>query len=162
MHYHGYLWRDSEAARSREQAHGHIDSPRFRTSSAPPIKVCWWLRKPAALVRGTWADPKEAVDWMAERYAGFAPRLVEAEPYWAPGEERRTAAARDLAAGRDVSWSYRLLAGSGPSWPPCAARPTPGTPRPTAPCAAPSPHPAERPGAPRSAAPAPPAGDEQG
>ncbi|MFC4562581.1 hypothetical protein ACFO4E_12015 [Nocardiopsis mangrovi] len=111
MHYHGYEWRGSDEERARHRAAGHIDSPGFRSSEVPPIKICWWLRRPAHAVQGTWDAAADAVGWMAERYAGIEAALEDPAPFWAATAGRHGAAERDLSAGRDVSWGYRLRDG---------------------------------------------------
>ncbi|MFC7327815.1 hypothetical protein [Marinactinospora rubrisoli] len=108
MHYHGYFWRGSEARRIREEVDGHVRGEGFASSDIPPIKTCWWLRRPEGVIAGTWSDASEAVHWMAERYGTFADALADPHPFWKPKAARRAAAARHLADGRDISWSYHL------------------------------------------------------
>ncbi|MFC3995729.1 hypothetical protein ACFOVU_07375 [Nocardiopsis sediminis] len=108
MHYHGFMWRGPEEQRARHRAASHIDGPGFRSSDIPPIKTCWWLRRPAHAVRGTWDDADGAVGWMAGQYADISDVLRDPEPFWKPDERRREAAIRDLSDGRDVAWGYLL------------------------------------------------------
>ncbi|WP_241563505.1 hypothetical protein [Streptomyces sp. E1N211] len=103
----------------------------FRTSDLPPLETAYWLVKPRSLVRGTWEEAKEAVAWLGERLAEFAPRfaaehdrdtarlarLVEAaaERLHAGGDGDTArlarlveAAAERLHAGGDVSYGHYL------------------------------------------------------
>ncbi|MHC0433132.1 hypothetical protein ACX6XY_23595 [Streptomyces sp. O3] len=95
MHHHGYLWTgpkqrfDDEALRRPP----YSDPPpadgspeliqRYKEAKAefpvvdlPPLETAYWLVKPGKLVRGTWAEPKEAAAWLGERLAEYAPRFA--------------------------------------------------------------------------------------
>ncbi|MFI1830954.1 hypothetical protein ACH41E_31605 [Streptomyces sp. NPDC020412] len=100
MHHHGYAWVgekrafDDEAVRRPphphpppDVAHGDAVAQRlldrhrevvkeFAVTSLPPIQTAHWLLKPAAAVRGTWADPEVAGAWLADRLAEYAPRFA--------------------------------------------------------------------------------------
>lgn len=100
MHHHGYAWVgekrtfDDEAV--RRPPHPHPPPPavpgdavaqrlldryrevvaEFAVTDLPPIQTAHWLLKPAATIRGTWAEPKEAGTWLADRLAEYAPRFA--------------------------------------------------------------------------------------
>ncbi|MFE4663875.1 hypothetical protein ACFRI7_09835 [Streptomyces sp. NPDC056716] len=128
MHHHGYLWTgpkrrfDDEAL--RRPAHS-LPPPgdgrpelvqRYREVRAefpvvdlPPLETAYWLVKPRKLVRGTWAEPKEAAQWLGERLTAYAPRF-DSE---ADRDSTRLAvlvrsAAERLARGGDVSLGFYL------------------------------------------------------
>ncbi|MUL40378.1 hypothetical protein FZ103_04155 [Streptomonospora sp. PA3] len=108
MHYHGYFWRGSDEERSRKARDTHIDGPQFTTADVPPVKMCWWLRKPADKVAGTWGEPEGAAEWMAAQYEKVRTEIDGPDAFWAPAGGRYAAALRDLADGRDVTWQYQL------------------------------------------------------
>ncbi|MDT0304804.1 hypothetical protein [Streptomonospora wellingtoniae] len=108
MHYHGYFWRGSDDDRSRRARDAHIDGPRFATADVPPAKMCWWLRKPADMVAGTWDDPAGAAKWMLAQYERVSREIEDAAAHWTPGDRRYAAALRDIADGRDVTWQYQV------------------------------------------------------
>ncbi|MBB5999041.1 hypothetical protein [Streptomonospora salina] len=108
MHFHGYFWRGSDRERSRKARDAHIDGPLFAAADVPPVKTCWWLRKPAARVRGTWDDAESAATWMVACYEGVRAEIDDAAAFWAPTGDRCAAALRDIADGRDITWQYRI------------------------------------------------------
>ncbi|WP_157036413.1 hypothetical protein [Streptomonospora alba] len=108
MHYHGYFWRGSDQDRSRKARDAHIDGPRFADADVPPVKACWWLRKPADRISGTWDDAESAAKWMVSRYEGVRGEIDAATAFWAPADDRYAPALRDISAGRDVTWQYQL------------------------------------------------------
>ncbi|MET8829963.1 hypothetical protein ABZX40_30705 [Streptomyces sp. NPDC004610] len=128
MHHHGYLWTgpkqrfDEEALRrpahplpppgdSRPeliQRYREVHAA-FPVADLPPLEIAHWLTKPEALVRGTWAEPKDAAGWLAERVADFAGRFA------APAERDQArlatlvpAAVARLAWGGDVARGFYL------------------------------------------------------
>ncbi|MEU7108569.1 hypothetical protein ACFQ2B_22355 [Streptomyces stramineus] len=127
MHIHGYAWLgekatfDKESLRRPPGAPPTASSPpdvvdrhrtavaEFPTADLPPLQTAHWLVKPAAMVRGTWQEPKEAGEWLGMQLAAFSPRFA------AQGErdvERlallvRSAVER-LAWGGDVSLGHYL------------------------------------------------------
>ncbi|MGM7446577.1 hypothetical protein, partial [Streptomyces tunisiensis] len=81
----------------------------FRTSDLPPLETAYWLVKPRSLVRGTWEEAKEAVAWLGERLAEFAPRFAaEHDRDTARLARLVEAAAERLHAGGDVSYGHYL------------------------------------------------------
>ncbi|SER05063.1 hypothetical protein SAMN04487983_1010213 [Streptomyces sp. yr375] len=128
MHHHGYLWTgpkprfDQEALRRPP----HPEPPpagsrpeliqryrevaaEFPTSDLPPLETALWLMKPRTVVRGTWDDPHEAVAWLAERLADYAPRFSSAAER-APARLARysNSATEQLSWGGDVSLGFYL------------------------------------------------------
>ncbi|GAB3439776.1 hypothetical protein GCM10027570_04480 [Streptomonospora sediminis] len=111
MHYHGYFWRGSDSERSRKARDAHIDGPQFATADVPPIKMGWWLRKPADRISGTWHTAQDAAQWMVDRYETVRAEINGSGAFWSPhGDrgDRYAATLRDIAAGRDVTWQYQL------------------------------------------------------
>lgn len=110
MHYHAYTWTgDATEHRRRTLRESHIDHDRFAHSDLPPLKHCWWLRKPPHLVVDTWDMPWAAADWLAAQYHQVADQIA-APTIWT--DERRTHAARDLAEGYDITWQWHLANGT--------------------------------------------------
>ncbi|MGA5129390.1 hypothetical protein ACPCTO_06230 [Streptomyces olivoreticuli] len=98
MHFHGYLWAGDKAAFDKEGAR-RPESPAFALSETPPMQTAHWLLKPARIVRGTWADPREASTWLGERLsAALGARFPDTV----------TAVAERLAGGGDVSYGHYL------------------------------------------------------
>lgn len=109
MHYHAYTWTgDAAEYRRRHRYESHIDQTGFAASPIPPIKMCWWLRKPAHLIAGTWDMPWAAADWLADQYRAIADQIA-APTIWT--EEMRPHATHDLEVGRDVTWHWNLVDG---------------------------------------------------
>ncbi|MEW1547354.1 hypothetical protein [Streptomyces tsukubensis] len=133
MHHHGYSWTgekrafDDEAVRRPPYpdppppaAPGDAVAQRlveryrevvaeFAVTGVPPMETAYWLVKPVSLVRGTWAEPKEAGDWLAERLAEAAPRFAvrtESDPVRA--ERLVRDAVERLGRGGDVSLGHFL------------------------------------------------------
>ncbi|MGV9314550.1 hypothetical protein ACWDR0_20545 [Streptomyces sp. NPDC003691] len=133
MHHHGYTWTgekrafDDEAVRRPPYpdppppaAPGDAAALRlveryrevvaeFAVTGVPPMETAYWLVKPAALVRGTWAEPGEAGGWLAERLAEAGPRFA----YGADRDPVRTGrlvrdAVERLGQGGDVSLGHYL------------------------------------------------------
>ncbi|MFJ3497577.1 hypothetical protein ACIPPJ_28840 [Streptomyces sp. NPDC086091] len=132
MHHHGYLWVgpksrfDDEALRRPP----HPDPPpapggpqdvaaerllhRYRevaagfpTSDLPPLETAYWLLKPRALVRGTWAEPGGAITWLGSQLRAHAPRFTT--PCASDDLTARLAcAAARLSWGGDVSLGLYL------------------------------------------------------
>ncbi|MFF3557766.1 hypothetical protein ACWD4V_04170 [Streptomyces tsukubensis] len=133
MHHHGYSWTgekrafDDEAVRRPPYpdppppaAPGDAVAQRlseryrevvaeFAITGVPPMETAYWLVKPAALVRGTWEEPKEAGAWLAEQLAEAAPRFAVRAEYDPVRAERlvRDAVER-LGWGGDVSLGHFL------------------------------------------------------
>lgn len=81
----------------------------FPVVDLPPLETAYWLVKPRALVRGTWAEPEEAAEWLGERLTAYAPRFDSA----ADRDSTRLAvlvrsAAERLTWGGDVSHGFYL------------------------------------------------------
>ncbi|UQI43271.1 hypothetical protein M1P56_02165 [Streptomyces sp. HU2014] len=128
MHFHGYLWVGDKAEFDRESLRRPPcrtpptdTSPpdvreRYRQATAewrvtglPPLETAYWLAKPAALIQGTWDEPKEAADWLGERLAEYAPRFGSAADRDTARLAGRTAhAAATLAWGGDISLGHYL------------------------------------------------------
>ncbi|MFE0426403.1 hypothetical protein [Streptomyces sp. NPDC058953] len=128
MHHHGYLWTgpkhrfDDEALRrpphpippsadSRpELIQRHKDvTTEFPVVDLPPLETSYWLIKPGPLVRGTWAEPAGAAEWLRERLSEFAHRIAS----HSGGDSTRPPILIDSAAARltwggDVSHGYYL------------------------------------------------------
>ncbi|TDC78485.1 hypothetical protein [Streptomyces hainanensis] len=98
-HVHAYSWSGRRADFDRE-AERRPDHPAFAVAEVPPMRVVDWLRKPPRLVRGTFVEPRAAVDWLTERVREQA---VESRP---PLGVRRAYALSTLGWGGDVSWGY--------------------------------------------------------
>ncbi|MFF4155940.1 hypothetical protein [Streptomyces sp. NPDC001678] len=117
MHVHGYLWAGEKAAFDKESVRRPPPSvppaptspdevqQRYReavtawkTTDIPPIETALWLLKPPRLIQGTWDEPKEAAEWLAERLTEHTPR---------PAALAASAAER-LAQGGDVSLGFYL------------------------------------------------------
>ncbi|RMI38798.1 hypothetical protein [Streptomyces triticirhizae] len=127
MHHHGYLWLGEKRTFDREsvrrpapQAPGaggdeevrerHREAvAAFPMSEVPPLQTSHWLLKPPALVRGTWAQPRDAGRWLGERLAEVAPRFA-GEADRSAGRLARLvdAAVERLARGGDVSLGHYL------------------------------------------------------
>ncbi len=128
MHHHGYLWVGPKARFDQEALRRppHPDPPppgsrpeliqRYREVAAefpscdlPPLETAYWLRKPPALVRGTWPDARDAVKWLGDRLAEYAPRFATPDH---PDTGHLTAlvasAEARLGWGGDVSLGYYL------------------------------------------------------
>ncbi|KMS67330.1 hypothetical protein ACM01_43230 [Streptomyces viridochromogenes] len=128
MHHHGYLWTgpkerlDQEALRRPP----HPEPPpvgskpeliqryrevaaEFPTVDLPPLETAYWLIKPRSLVRGTWAEAKEAAAWLGESLAEHAPRFA-----WERDRDTTRLAilvnstAEQLDSGADVSFGFYL------------------------------------------------------
>lgn len=127
MHHHGYAWLgekqdfDKEGVRRPPGESPTAGSPQevinryrqavtdFPTSGMPPIQTAHWLMKPPSTIRGTWAEPKEAGEWLGFQLAEFAPRFAS------PQEADATrlvmlvrAAVERLAWGGDVSLGHYI------------------------------------------------------
>ncbi|MEU0692155.1 hypothetical protein, partial [Streptomyces uncialis] len=128
MHHHGYTWIGEKTAFDNEALrrppHPHPPPPPlpgdpaaqrlteryrevvtgFTTTELPPIQTAHWLLKPGTLVRGTWTQPEEAVEWL---------RLQLAEPphglitYTDPAPWK-TASLERLSWGGDLSLGHYL------------------------------------------------------
>ncbi|MEU8582341.1 hypothetical protein [Streptomyces abikoensis] len=128
MHFHGYLWVGDKAVFDKESARrppSHVEptatSPpdvvdryreavaEWRVTAVPPLETKYWLVKPGKLIRGTWADPGEAIRWLGERLAEYAPRFASpADRDSAHLAETVAYAAETLGWGGDVSLGYYL------------------------------------------------------
>ncbi|GAA2912147.1 hypothetical protein GCM10020221_04780 [Streptomyces thioluteus] len=65
-----------------------------------------WLLKPPKLIRGTWEEPKEAAEWLADRLTEHAPRF--ASDHERDAVRLADSAAARLAEGGDVSLGFYL------------------------------------------------------
>ncbi|MEU1814003.1 hypothetical protein ABZ543_02275 [Streptomyces roseifaciens] len=128
MHVHGYLWTGEKTTFDKESVRRPTPSSaptatspdevqqryreaaaEWKTTGVPPIETAYWLLKPARLIRGTWAEPKEAADWLGQQLAEHAPRF-------ASEHDRDTtrmvvlvaSAAERLTQGGDVSLGFYL------------------------------------------------------
>ncbi|MBO1413908.1 hypothetical protein [Streptomyces sp. FH025] len=101
MHFHGYEWAGDGRLLVRESERRPIEGSGFRLSELPPMMTGWWLLRPPAQVRGTWAAPTDAAEWLAERYEEHTP----GGDSWLPTETRRQYAIAQLAGASDVVWS---------------------------------------------------------
>ncbi|MBO0657002.1 hypothetical protein J1792_30965 [Streptomyces triculaminicus] len=128
MHFHGYLWVGDKAIFDKESVRRPplpvepaMPSPpdvveryraavaEWRVTDVPPLEVAYWLVKPAGLVRGTWAHPKDAARWLGDRLAEYAPRFAARSDRDATRLAQRVFhAAETLALGGDVSFGYYL------------------------------------------------------
>ncbi|MCX4663842.1 hypothetical protein [Streptomyces uncialis] len=127
MHHHGYAWLGEKKTFDKESIRrppGQAPTATsetevrdryreavsvFPTSDVPPVQTAHWLMKPPSMIRGTWAEPKEAGVWLGLQLAEFAPRF-------ASGQDReairlvllvKTAVER-LTWGGDVSLGHYL------------------------------------------------------
>ncbi|MFH9658722.1 hypothetical protein ACH4NF_11475 [Streptomyces sp. NPDC017248] len=128
MHHHAYLWTgpkvrfDQEAL--RRPPHPEPPPPgsgpeliqryraavaEFPVSELPPLETAHWLVKPRSLVRGSWAEPDGAAEWVRDRLNTYASRFA------APAQRDRdrlgglvASARQGLAAGGDVSLGFYL------------------------------------------------------
>ncbi|MFF7730569.1 hypothetical protein [Streptomyces sp. NPDC008001] len=108
MHVHGYLWVGDKAVFDREGAR-RPGAEAFGECEVPPMETAHWLRKREDLVRGSWAMPEEAADWLAGQLFLFAPRFLSAEEADAAQLAHRAASAADtLRRGGDVSLGFYL------------------------------------------------------
>ncbi|MEU6482469.1 hypothetical protein [Streptomyces sp. NPDC046887] len=129
MHHHGYSWLgekkafDNEGVRRPAPEHappsGGDEGLRERHRAAvadfpltpvPPIQTAHWLVKPAALVRGTWAEPGEAGRWLGTELTAYAARFAspaERADEWL--ELLVRGAVGRLAWGGDVSLGHYLV-----------------------------------------------------
>ncbi|MEU7322227.1 hypothetical protein ABZ682_16945 [Streptomyces griseoviridis] len=122
MHHHAYLWSgpksrfDQEALRRPPHSEPPPPGARpellqryrevaagFPLSDLPPLEPAYWLVKPAALVRGTWAEADRAVAWLADQLHLHAARLAHEPP-----PALLASAAERLASGGDVSLGFYL------------------------------------------------------
>ncbi len=79
----------------------------WRTADLPPLETAYWPAKPAALIRGTWARPEAAAQWLRERLAEYAPRFASPTSGDASRLARLIAyAAETLARSSDVSLGH--------------------------------------------------------
>jgi hypothetical protein len=127
VHLHGYSWTGEKALFDRESLRRPVGPPppcgvarevtdryrsamtEFPVSEVPPIETALWLMKPAALIRGTWQEARDAGTWLEAR-------LAEAAPRYASGPERDAArrlglvraAVERLSQGGDVSFGHYL------------------------------------------------------
>ncbi len=128
MHHHGYLWTGPKARFDQEALRRppHPEQPpaggrpelvqryrevaaEFPVSDLPPLETAYWLLKPGSLVRGTWAEPKDAAVWLGERLAAYAPRFAhEAQRNTGRLARLVDAAAERLAWGGDLSYGFYL------------------------------------------------------
>ncbi|MFE7131190.1 hypothetical protein ACFVIM_10055 [Streptomyces sp. NPDC057638] len=127
MHIHGYAWLGEKADFDQDSLRrppGPAPTPssppevaerhrrattEFPVTEIPPIQTAHWLLKPPPLVRGTWYEPKEAGEWLAQRLAEFAPRFSTAAEHETARHDRLVRAAVErLATGRDVSLGHYL------------------------------------------------------
>lgn len=87
MHHHGYAWLgekqdfDEEGVRRPPGEPPTAGSPQevinryrqaatdFPTSGMPPTQTAHWLMKPPSAIRGTWAESKEAGEWLSLQLA---------------------------------------------------------------------------------------------
>lgn len=127
MHHHGYAWVGEKKIFDRESIRRPTgEAPvasseqevfdRYReavavfpTSAVPPIQTAHWLMKPRSLIRGTWAEPKEAGEWLGLQLAEFSHRFPSRNDRDASrlGMVVRSAVER-LAWGGDVSLGHYL------------------------------------------------------
>ncbi|MDA0566444.1 hypothetical protein LG943_19300 [Streptomonospora sp. S1-112] len=106
MHYHVYRWRGTATEYQRRHTYeSHIDQAAFARSPVPPLKACWWLRKPAEAAAGTYNTAHDAARWLAAEYRAVADTIAVPGLWTADRQEH---AARDLADGRDITWSWSL------------------------------------------------------
>lgn len=102
-HYHGYAYtgpgNEIGSFDSRSRTPGGAD---FLTSRVPPFFTAHWLRKPKALVHGTWRDPHEAVAWLAATFLA-AHTMPDRQPM-PPVQTRNADAVTQLAMGNDLVW----------------------------------------------------------
>ncbi|MET7742870.1 hypothetical protein [Streptomyces sp. NPDC005385] len=128
MHHHGYLWTGPKDAFDQEALRRppHPDPPppgsgpeliqryrevasQFPRTDLPPTETAYWLVKPRSLVRGTWADPGGAAEWLSSQLALYTARFASSSQQ-AP--ERLAAlavsAVGQLAAGGDLSLGFYL------------------------------------------------------
>ncbi|MFG3108251.1 hypothetical protein [Streptomyces tendae] len=81
----------------------------FPSCDLPPLETANWLRKPAALVRGTWPDARAAARWLGDRLTEYAPRFAAPDHRVAGHLSALIASAEArLRRGGDVSLGYYL------------------------------------------------------
>ncbi|WP_189948941.1 hypothetical protein [Streptomyces alanosinicus] len=128
MHHHGYLWVGAKERFDQEALRRppHPEPPpagckpeliqRYREVAAefpvvdlPPLETAYWLVKPRSLVRGTWAEAKDAAAWVGARVAEYAPRFAsEWERDFAKLTVLVNSAAGKLTSGDDVALGFYL------------------------------------------------------
>ncbi|MFE7133561.1 hypothetical protein ACFVIM_22155 [Streptomyces sp. NPDC057638] len=128
MHHHGYLWTgpkhrfDDEALRRPPHsdpppADGRTDlvqrykevKAEFPVVDLPPLESAYWLIKPRELVRGTWAEPEEAAEWLGDQLIRYAPRFTSESDRDSPWLAILVgSAAERLRWGGDVSHGFYL------------------------------------------------------
>jgi hypothetical protein len=98
-HWHGFVWTGNGAELKDSQRRPQPDVG-YLSSDVPPLVTGHWLLKPPRQIRGTWADPTDAVSWLREEY-GAQP------PPGGPDLLGMVANAEDtLSRGNDVTWAY--------------------------------------------------------
>ncbi|MGW2056978.1 hypothetical protein ACWCOZ_24220 [Streptomyces sp. NPDC001840] len=129
MHHHGYLWAGAKARFDTENIRRPASSliepvptsppdvleryrqavAEFPVTDVPPIETERWLMKPSKLIRGTWAEPEKAGQWLGEQLAEYAPRFASDQDRDPARLTQRVASVVErLAAGGDVSLGYYL------------------------------------------------------
>ncbi|MFC5719069.1 hypothetical protein ACFP1Z_02580 [Streptomyces gamaensis] len=128
MHVHGYLWTGEKSAFDKESIRRppptltpSATSPdevrqryreavaEWKTTDVPPIETALWLLKPPKLIRGTWNEPKDAVQWLEEQLAGHTLRFAsEHSEDTNPLSVLVTSAAKRLEQQGDVSLGFYL------------------------------------------------------
>ncbi|WFB09596.1 hypothetical protein LRS74_23030 [Streptomyces sp. LX-29] len=71
-HHHGYVW-SGHGSQMKTDGPRRANSPDFRTATITPLELADWLRKPPQFVRGTFRDPQEAANWVAEQTQEHSP-----------------------------------------------------------------------------------------
>ncbi|MGW5675155.1 hypothetical protein ACWEV4_08730 [Streptomyces sp. NPDC003860] len=105
-HHHGYTWLGSGFDLHQDGPRRAVH-PTFATNPLPPLEVAHWLLKPAAFVRGTWSDPREAAEWFASHVRAHSDSFTErAERFRA--DDRIPAIAEQAAEGADVVGGWWL------------------------------------------------------
>ncbi|QBI52091.1 hypothetical protein EKD16_01370 [Streptomonospora litoralis] len=60
------------------------------------------------MIAGTWGDADGAAAWMVSQYEKVRSEIDGPDAFWSPAGDRYTAALRDMADGRDLTWQYQL------------------------------------------------------
>ncbi|WP_420161599.1 hypothetical protein [Nocardiopsis sp. CNT-189] len=111
-HFHGYLWQGSGEERYRGTPETYPDHPAFPSSPLPPQRMCWWLRKPASAVRGTWDGADGALAWLTGEYRKVLPQLRTDWPELMAPEARKPFWRDSLEQGTDVVCGHWLRGGN--------------------------------------------------
>lgn len=114
LHWHAYSF--NLAGGEIQDAKGNEDLSGFRTLEHPSNRLVGYLKKAPSMIRATFTDPDEALNWFVGEYRSL-PRLLNPDadengvPFLGrPDEPERLAASRQrLLDGHDVAWSFWVV-----------------------------------------------------